>query len=70
MKLGENESFEVSFTEMEIFALGGRGSCAFVSSWNDREQTDLFPGVGSQLFLTGRRGEIQAFQAFLGVPCV
>lgn len=34
MKLGENESFEVSFTEMEIFALGGRGSCAFVSNWN------------------------------------
>lgn len=69
MKLGENESFEVSFVKMEIFALGGRGSCAFVFSWKDREQTDLFPGVGSQLFPTGRR-KIQAFQAFWGVPRV
>lgn len=45
MKLGEKESFEVSFLKIGIFALRGRGSCAFVSLWKDGEQTDLFPGA-------------------------
>lgn len=50
VKLGEKESGEVSCLKMEIFAL--RVSCAFVSGWKDGEQTDLPPGVSSQLFPT------------------